>query len=83
MDFNGASDLADRLMPTNPESMNKLVASLPKEAQGVVQAMPTADAAADSGDPTSAVRIKYKSDIEKGWMGVERDKIGPEGKESQ
>jgi hypothetical protein len=82
MDFNGASDLADRLMPTNPESMNKLVASLPKEAQGVVQAMQQQMAQQSQVIQHLQLEIKYKSDIEKGWMGVERDKIATKQKES-
>lgn len=83
MDFNGASDLADRLMPTNPESMNKLVQSLPKEAQGVVQAMQQQLGQASQMIQHLQLEIKYKTQIEQGWMGVERAKMAAHTQESR
>ncbi len=82
MDFNGASDLADRLMPTNPQSMDKLIQSLPKEAQGVVQALQQQMGQQSQLIQHLQLEIKYKTDIEKGWMGVERDKLQLKQKES-
>lgn len=82
MDFNGASDLADRLMPTNPQSMSKLVQSLPKEAQGVVTAMQQQMAQQGQVIQHLQLELKYKTGIEQGWMGVERDKIAAQKVES-
>jgi hypothetical protein len=82
MDFNGASDLADRLMPTNPQSMSKLVQSLPKEAQGVVTAMQQQMAQQGQVIQHLQLELKYKTGIEQGWMGVERDKIAAQKSES-
>jgi hypothetical protein len=39
MDFAGADDLADRLMPMNAQGMNKALENLPHEAKGIVQAL--------------------------------------------
>ncbi|MFZ0844610.1 MAG: portal protein, partial [Pseudolabrys sp.] len=75
MDFNGASDLADRLMPTNAQSMQKLVESLPKEAQGVVQALQQQMGQQNQLIQHLQLELKYKTGIEQGWMAVERDKI--------
>lgn len=78
MDFNGASDLADRLMPTNPQSMQKMVAGLPKEAQGVVQALQQQMAQQTQVIQGLQMQLKFKTDIEKGWMQVDREKIAAE-----
>lgn len=75
MDFEGADDLADRLMPTNPQSMSKLVANLPKEAQGVVQAMQAQSAQKDQLIQQLQMQLKFKTDIEQGWMQVELAKV--------
>jgi hypothetical protein len=39
MDFPGADDLADRLMPLNQQGLQKAVEGLPKQAQGIVTAL--------------------------------------------
>ena len=39
MDFAGASDLADRLMPMTPDGLKKATEGLPKQAQGIVTAL--------------------------------------------
>jgi hypothetical protein len=75
MDFEGADDLADRLMPSNPQSMQKMVASLPREAQGVVQAMQQQMQQAQQMIQQLQMQLKFKTDIEQGWMQVERDKM--------
>jgi hypothetical protein len=41
MDFAGADELADRLVVTNPEGMEKVVKGLPKQAQTIVQSLQT------------------------------------------
>ena len=74
MDFAGADDLADRLLPTNPQGMAKAVANLPKEAQGIVQALQTQLQQATQLIQHLQLELKYKTNIEQGWMQVEREK---------
>lgn len=74
MDFAGADDLANRLMPTNPAGMQKAIAALPKEAQGVVNALQQQLQQAQQNLQAAQMQIKFKTDIEQGWMAVERDK---------
>jgi len=74
MDFAGASDLADRLMPMTPEGMEKTVESLPKQAQGVVKSMFAHIQQLNQKIQEQATEIKYKTTIEHGWMQVEREK---------
>lgn len=75
MDFAGAGDLADRLLPTNPQGMQKAIQALPKEAQSIVQALQSQLQQAQQVIQQQALEIKFKGSIEKGWMDVERDKI--------
>jgi len=74
MDFAGADDLADRLLPTNEQGMQKAVAALPKEAQGIVMALQSQLKQAQQVIQQQAMEIKYKTNIEQGWMQVEREK---------
>jgi hypothetical protein len=74
MDFAGASDLADRLMPTNPAGMDKAMQNLPKEAQGIVKAIYQQMTALQGELEHTKLELKYKTGIELGWMNVEREK---------
>jgi Phage P22-like portal protein len=74
LDFAGSSDLADRLMPMNPQGMEKLMQNLPKDAQGVVQAMYQQMQATQAELQQTKLELKYKTGIELGWMNVEREK---------
>src|SRR6185437_8446648 len=74
MDFAGADDLADRLLPTNEQGMQKAVAALPKEAQGIVMALQSQLKQAQQVIQQQAMEIMYKTNIEQGWMQVEREK---------
>jgi portal protein len=74
MDFAGADDLADRLLPTNEQGMQKAVQALPKEAQGIVMALQAQLKQAQGVIQQQAMEIKYKTNIEQGWMAVEREK---------
>jgi hypothetical protein len=74
MDFAGADDLADRLLPTNDQGMQKAVQALPKEAQGIVMALQAKLKEAQGVIQQQAMEIKYKTNIEQGWMQVEREK---------
>jgi hypothetical protein len=76
MDFAGADDLADRLLPTNEQGMQKAVQALPKEAQGIVMALQQQLKQAQGVIQQQAMEIKYKTNIEQGWMKVEREKMG-------
>jgi hypothetical protein len=75
MDFAGADDLADRLLPTSPQGMDKAVQNLPKEAQSIVKALQTQLQQAQQLIQHQAMEIKYKTNIEQGWMKVEEHKI--------
>ncbi len=74
MDFAGASELADRLMPMTPEGLEKTIESLPKQAQSVVKAMAAHMNQLQTKIQEQANEIKYKTTIEHGWMQVEREK---------
>ncbi len=74
MDFAGASDLADRLMPMTPQGLEKTLQGLPKSAQGVVTAMSQHMQQLQQKIQEQAMEIKYKTTIEHGWMQVEREK---------
>lgn len=74
MDFAGADDLADRLLPTNEQGMQKAIQQLPKEAQGIVMAFQAQLQDAQKLIQQQAMEIKFKTNIEQGWMQVEREK---------
>lgn len=74
MDFAGADDLADRLVATTPEGMDKAVQQLPKQAQAIVGGLQAQLKEAQATIQQQALEIKYKSQIELGWMHVEREK---------
>jgi hypothetical protein len=65
MDFAGADELADRLVPLNPESMGKVIAGLPKQAQAIVGSLQTQIQQMQQVIQQQALEIKYKSEIEK------------------
>ena len=75
MDFAGASDLADRLMPMNDAGMKKALENMPKEARSMVTAMYQNMQALQQQLQQLELEKKYKGQIELGWMNVERDKI--------
>jgi hypothetical protein len=64
MDFAGADDLADRLLPTNPQGMQKALQQLPKEAQGIVQALMQQSQQKDQVIQQLQMELKYKGSIE-------------------
>jgi hypothetical protein len=74
MDFAGADDLADRLMPTTPAGMDKAMEGLPKQAQNIVKAMQQQLAQAQQLIQKQQLEIKYKAGIEEGWQRVELTK---------
>jgi hypothetical protein len=70
----GMDDMADRLTASNPEGLKKAIAELPKEAQSIVLALQAQLKQAQQVIQQQALEIKYKTNIEQGWMAVERDK---------
>jgi hypothetical protein len=83
MDFAGASDLADRLAPMNPQGMQQAIANLPKEAQNIVSTLQQQNQQLTTQVQHLQLEIKYKSDIEHGWQQVEREKQHAHSKEVQ
>lgn len=74
MDFAGAEDLADRLMPLNPQGMQKAMENLPHEAKGIVTAMQVHMQQLQQQLQAAQMELKYKSTIEQGWMKTELSK---------
>ncbi len=74
MDFAGAEDLADRLMPLNAEGLKKSMENLPKEAQGIVQALMVQSQQKDQLIQHLQLELKYKTGVEQGWMQTEIQK---------
>lgn len=64
MDFAGADELADRLVVTNPEGMEKIVEGLPKQAQTIVKAMQQQITGLQQVNQQQALELKYKGTIE-------------------
>lgn len=79
MDFAGADDLADRLVPLNPEGMKKVVEALPKQAQAIVGSMQQQIQAMQQTIQQQALEIKYRGSIEQSKQqhqaGVEAAKL--------
>jgi ethanolamine utilization protein EutQ (cupin superfamily) len=55
--------------------MNKAIKALPREAQGIVQALQAQLAESQKVIQAQAMELKFKGQIEAGWMQVEREKI--------
>lgn len=75
MDFAGADELANRLMPTTPQGMQDAMKNIPKQAQGVVQALQGQIQQLTQQLQHAQIELKFKTSIEQGWMGVEREKM--------
>jgi hypothetical protein len=82
MDFAGADDLADRLVPLNPEGMTQAIKQLPKPAQAIVGALQQQLSQVSQELQHAQLELKYKTSTELGWMQVEREKthVGAETK---
>jgi hypothetical protein len=74
MDFPGASDLADRLMPISPQGMSKAMENLPHEAKGIVTALQTQLQHTQQQLQQAQMELKYKMTIEQGWQKTEIQK---------
>lgn len=67
--------LADRVMPLNPQGMDNVMKELPEQAQNIIKAVMAQSQQKDQLIHNLQLEIKYKSGIEQGWMNVEREKI--------
>lgn len=68
MDFAGADELADRLVVSNPEGMEKVMKGLPKQAQAIVGALQQQITQMEQLIKEQALEIKYKGQIEAAKM---------------
>lgn len=73
-DFNGAQDIADRLMPMTPQGMDKAIKALPKQAQGIVMALQQQLQQATQTIQGLQLEIKYKAGIEQMRQGAETER---------
>lgn len=64
MDFAGADELADRLVVSNPQGMEKLMEGLPKQAQAIVGALQAQLQQKDQIIQQQALELKYHGTIE-------------------
>ncbi len=63
MDFAGADELADRLVVSNPEGMEKVLEGLPKQAQTIVQSLLAEKQQMQQVIQQQALEIKYQGQI--------------------
>lgn len=71
LDFAGAQELADRVMPETPEGMKKAMEGLPDQAKNIVTAMQQKVQQLTQALQQAQLEIKYKGQIEQGWMQTE------------
>ena len=74
LDFAGADDVADRLMPANPAALSKAMEGLPREAQSIVHALMQQVQQLTAQAQQLDLDKKYKGHIELGWMHTELEK---------
>lgn len=74
LDITGADDLADRLLPTNEQGMQKAIQALPKEAQGIVMALQGQLQQAKQLIQQQAMEIKFRGSIEQMKQGAETER---------
>src|SRR6187399_180340 len=73
-DFQGAQELADRAVTTNPEGMAKVIEGLPKQAQTIVGALQQQLQEKDKMIQQQALEIKYRGTIEAARIEAGREK---------
>jgi hypothetical protein len=64
----GMDDIADRLVPETPDGMKQAMEQLPKQAQSIVMNLQKQLQQTQQELQKAQLEIKYKGDIEKGWM---------------
>lgn len=69
-----SEQLADRVMPMNPEGMEKVMKGLPDQAKNIVMALQQQLQQAKQTIQQQALEIKYKGSIEQGWMRTDIEK---------
>jgi hypothetical protein len=75
MDFAGAQDVADRLAPMTPEGMDKAIEGLPSQAKSIITGLQAKLKEADDLIQKQHIEIKYRTEIEDKWIGLERQKL--------
>lgn len=65
MDWDGADEIADRLMVDNPEGMDKAMKELPKQAQSIIGALQQRLTQAQNQIQQMGLELKYAGDIKK------------------
>jgi uncharacterized protein YwgA len=63
-----SEQLADRVMPMNPQGMEKVMKGLPDQAKNIVMSLQQQLQQAQQTIQQQALEIKYKGSIEQGWM---------------
>jgi hypothetical protein len=71
LDFVGAQELADRVMPQTPQGLQKVMEGLPEQAKNVVSAMQQQVTQLQQALQHAQLELKYKGTIEQGWMQTE------------
>jgi uncharacterized protein YwgA len=66
-----SEQLADRVMPMNPEGMEKVMKGLPDQAKNIVMSLQQQLQQAKQLIQQQGLELKYKGAIEKGWMETE------------
>lgn len=66
-----SEQLADRVMPMNPQGMDKVMKGLPDQAKNIVLSLQQQLQQAQQTIQQQALEIKYKGSIEQGWMQTE------------
>lgn len=74
MDWPGADELANRSLPLSPQGFEKALGSMSDEAKAVAQAMQQQVMQLKAENQQLQMQVKYKTDIEHGWMAVELEK---------
>ena len=74
MDFPGSDELANRAMPQTPQGMQKAMEALPSDAKAIVQSLLAEKQQMQQAMQHLQLELKYKTQIEQGWMGVEMQK---------
>ncbi len=75
LDFAGAQELADRLMGSSPEGLDKVLAGLPQQAQSIIKGLQAKLQQADDLIQKQHLEIKYKRESDEMWRDFERYKV--------
>lgn len=74
LDFPGSDELANRALPMSPQGLQKALAGMSDEARAVATAMQQQIMQLQAQNQQLSMQLKFKTDIEHGWMAVELEK---------